>query len=321
MSAVTYKTICVEVELNFDPAGLAPTQLDFRRIVFWQNPPIPPDPGFDLSPSGVALNYGPSGLAAGGNLLVTDTENQVVHAYDFETGARIPWPQTPPVPPTDPLWAGWSVNPNADEPEDIVYVPTRDQFYIVQEDESGTYGGYRIAVFQPDGTFVSSFPVDGSPGGPKGLAYLEDTATFPCAIRAAGGTVVLSWDNEGPGLEGFNLDGTSLMFEPLPSAPPLDPGNQALAIESLSVDPASGRFFLVQQGDVTDDNYLYILTPVWGDLDGDGVVTPFDLAMLYGCVSGPDLVLAPACLPVDGDCDTDADLADVALFQSRYRPS
>ena len=53
MSALSYKSIGVIVNVEFDPNG-APAGLAYDRTLFWQDPPLPGNPGFDLSPSGVA---------------------------------------------------------------------------------------------------------------------------------------------------------------------------------------------------------------------------------------------------------------------------
>ncbi len=323
MSVVTYKTICVEAELVTDAQTGQITGLEFVRLVFWQDPPIPPDPGYDLSPSGLAINTGETGLGAGGNLVVSDTENQIVHGYDFETGEPIPW-WDPPLDPNDPLHDGWSVLPEAYEPEDVVYVPERDQFYLVQEDDVGTYGGFRLVVFDPDGTYDAEGSWDTpSPAGgkPKGLAYMPDVDALPAMFHGAGGALLLTWDDEGPALDVYDLDGNLLAYEPLDAEVQqiLDPGQQTIAIESCAVDPETGRLFLVQQGDVTLDNYLFVLTPlVVGDMDCDGDVDFDDIAPFVLALGGEAGYQAgyPHCRWLNADANGDGTVTfdDIAPF-------
>jgi hypothetical protein len=339
MSTLTYKSIAVVCDLEFDADGKV-NGLAFNRILFWQDPPIPPAPGFDLSPSGLAVNTGPTGFAAGGNLLVTDTQNAIVHFYNIldpnpsadpddpddpnRFGFRIE--VNPEFPSTDPEYGGLTIQPDADEPEDIVYVPERDEIYIIQEDETGSFGGFELVSFTPNVEFVSDVNIAGnSTGKPKGLAYLPDRCAYPPLLRGLGGSLMVSWDDDGPSLELFDLDGASTFFEPLdvPAAAAIDPGSQVLNVESVMSDPESGRLFLVQQGDLTQDNFLWVLEPrPQPDVNVDGFVNGQDFAELPPCHGGPDAVAEPECPPLafttfDVDCDGDVDLVDAAVFQQR----
>jgi len=55
-----------------------------------------------------------------------------------------------------------------------------------------------------------------------------------------------------------------------------------------------------------------------GDLDQDCDVDFDDGLIMFGCLSGPDVTVAPACLAADLDADNDADLRDFELFQRLF---
>lgn len=57
------------------------------------------------------------------------------------------------------------------------------------------------------------------------------------------------------------------------------------------------------------------------DLNGDGHVDSGDLAYLATCLQGPQVAVGADCAHADLDGDEDADLADVALFQTWYAPT
>jgi len=55
-----------------------------------------------------------------------------------------------------------------------------------------------------------------------------------------------------------------------------------------------------------------------GDIDGDRVPGAADAAALLECVNGPNVAVGPRCSTFDFAGDDDADLADVATFQTSF---
>ncbi|HEY3243701.1 MAG TPA: dockerin type I domain-containing protein, partial [Phycisphaerae bacterium] len=62
-------------------------------------------------------------------------------------------------------------------------------------------------------------------------------------------------------------------------------------------------------------------SPALGDLNGDGAVSLSDVAQLTGCLDGPGAGLGAGCECADADADGDVDLADTAVFQTRFAGS
>ncbi len=66
-------------------------------------------------------------------------------------------------------------------------------------------------------------------------------------------------------------------------------------------------------------DHMFVRSATWiGDLNGDGYLDELDFALLAGCLAGPDVAYAPACLLADMDQESDVDLADLALFQDKF---
>jgi hypothetical protein len=55
-----------------------------------------------------------------------------------------------------------------------------------------------------------------------------------------------------------------------------------------------------------------------GDMTGDGIVGPADVAAFTDCLAGPGTPLDTLCGTADADADGDGDLLDAALFQITY---
>jgi hypothetical protein len=60
-----------------------------------------------------------------------------------------------------------------------------------------------------------------------------------------------------------------------------------------------------------------VLSPAFGDYDGDGDVDGEDFAWMPGCLTGPDAgPVEIGCEAFDFDVDGDVDLGDFAAFQA-----
>ncbi len=62
-----------------------------------------------------------------------------------------------------------------------------------------------------------------------------------------------------------------------------------------------------------------MLSPAFGDFDGDGEVDLEDFARMPDCLTGPDLgPVEIGCEAFDFDTDGDVDVGDFAAFQAVY---
>jgi|GEM_PF-1032822 len=236
--------------------------------------------GYELSPSGLTINTGSVGIGAGGNLIVGSSEDNL-RAYSLSASTlgqplAVQFGQI-----CQPSAASCALDLSGvlSDVEDVTYAPgaggTGAVFVLSQEFPD------RVLRLNDDGTVdnAGSFNVGGDIANPpaanpnptpKGLSYLADSPAFPAMIRRPGGTLIVGLDDDGPGLQVFDLSGNLLAYESLtadgtPGGTSLLPlGNCAeqLIIESLASDPATGRLFLFNQGDGLTCNELLILTPV-----------------------------------------------------------
>ncbi|MFG0318037.1 MAG: hypothetical protein ACF8XB_12245 [Planctomycetota bacterium JB042] len=259
---VTYSNWVVEVSIDRNAAG-AITGLSFVRIAALNDMNLTPAPNdFDLDPGGLTINTGSVGIGANGGLVVANTETEELNAYDI-SGAT----------PTQTTTGGFGIDPPNDGLEDIVYHD--GVFYTIHEDI--TFNGLSIEKFGPTGTHLGFFPIAGAvdahqQGAPKGLTLLADVDTFPRAFQGEGGVLLVTLDDNHPGLQAFDLDGNLVGYEPLTvndvpfGAPLLDPGlvlgaPHVLQLESCASLPEDGTIVLVQQGSDNEANHIYFLVP------------------------------------------------------------
>jgi len=276
-SLLSYKNWVIEAEMTRDSAGKI-NGLRYVRTVVVNDPGTPSLGGFDLSPCGVTINTGASGLGANGNLMIGDSDSNGVWGYSLATGAQ------------GSYFTGGTANDSFD---DLVYVPTNDRLYTLNED------GFALVSFTTSGTAVSSTPIPGlkainpawTAGSPKGMVFLPDVPTVPAAIRATGGSILVTLDDNNPGLQVYNLAGGVLATAPLTDnpggfgTPLLDRGpvcGNPLQLEAAAFNAANGTIFLINESEFFDCANFYVLTPVaagcQADFNGDGFLdfTDFD---------------------------------------------
>lgn len=238
----SYANFVVEARVVTDASGNV-TGLAYVRTVVTNDVNLP---GFsyDLDPSGITV--GPNG-----SLLVADSENEFVRPFDLATGAS--------------LGGEFATTPWNDELEDLVFL--NGELFTVRESQP-----YSLIVFDGAGTFSRAITIaqDLNPtiqSAAKGIAHVADVPTAPAFLRGHGDVFLLAIDDNHPGLQAVTSSGVELGWFPLtqdgtPSSPSiLDSGAQALQLESIGFDPATGRLFLVQQGSGVFDNALWVLTP------------------------------------------------------------
>lgn len=250
----TYKNMVVEATVTENPLGQV-TGLTFSRVVVVNDTNITPFPNdFDLDPAGITLNLSSTGLGAGGQVVVADSNAERLVAYDFQTGQLLP--------------GIFSLLPFNDNTEDVLFHDGK--FYTVHEDQTPVLS---IEVFDTLGNHVQTIPIaaDANPnalGSPKGIALIPSGSRLPPELAGHGDLLMIALDDNGPALQFFDLQGNEVGYFPLtidgtPSgAPILDSGSQTLQIESVTFDPITGRIFLTQQGSGVTDNYVWVLSPL-----------------------------------------------------------
>jgi hypothetical protein len=288
----TYKNFIVEGRFETDDAG-AITGMTYVRTIVTIGPEPAPG-GYDLDPSGVTFNTGPNGLAAGGDLLVSCVEDSIgerIRGFDFATGDQFEWPVgSGCLTQENGTFCGISVIENNLDAEDLVYVPTRDLIYTVDQGNPPD-ASHEVEIYTTDGVNVGNFPIGPEvvpgAGESKGITYLPDVDTYPELFRGKGGIVIVALDDKGPGLQAFDLDGKLVANEPLvvKGQVIVDPDSQLqspLQLESVGTDPATGRLFLINQSSGFADAFIYVLTPVGAgcaaDFNGDGTVNSTDVS-------------------------------------------
>jgi hypothetical protein len=308
---LSYKNWVVEVQLVRDSSGKV-TGLQYVRTVVINDPIDPNFGGFDLSPCGVTINTSTTGLGANGNLIIGDSEANRAVGYTLATGVQLG------------DWTGGIENPSWD---DLAFVPTNSRVYTINED------GFALVSYTTAGSFIASTPIPGLtalnptaiPGSPKGMTFIADTATAPAAIRRPGGTILVTLDDNNPGLQVFDLTGAVIATAPLTDNPViggvslLDQGagcTARLQLESAAYDAATGTIFLINEGNFTSCSGFYILTPLPScdaDFNGDGSVDFFDYLDFVAAFDAED---ASADFNNDGSIDFFDYLDFVAAFDA-----
>lgn len=298
------------VELSFNPSGSETDGFSLTRVIATQDELRE---GWDLDPSGLSINTGDNGLGAGGNILVSNSQTERTMAYTLDTGDLMEFPVGSGCLDEDNgRRCGWNVDPINANYEDLTYVPSRDQVYTVDQT-----GPFEVDVFEIDGDYVSTFEVgQGSTGAPKGITFLPESKAYPALFKGKGGVILVALDDDGPGLQAFDLDGNEIKLEHLDNGSgeaPWDTGDcsNALQIESVTSDPKTGRIMLVQQSDFLDCGKVYVLTPVKkGDMNCDGSVDFDDIDPFVLALTSPAEYQAayPNCDILNGDFDEGGDV-------------
>ena len=312
------KNWVIEVEITRDGDGKY-NGLAYSKTILINDPIDPAFGGFDLSPCGITFNTSSTGLAANNNLLIGDSEANGVAGYSFSTGVQL---------------GSWSGGSDNDSFDDLAYAPTNDRVYTINEDGLAlvsftTNGGFLASTNMPGLTVLNAAAV---PGSPKGMVYLPDSASVPESIRATGGSLLVTLDDNNPGLQVFDLAGNVLDTEPLTDEP-IFGGNalidlgascgSPLQLESCAFDASTGTLFLINEGSFTSCSGFFILTPVVacpGDLNNDGFVDDLDFvffASAYNVLDCSDPAMPAGC-PADLNADEFVDDADFVIFAAAY---
>jgi hypothetical protein len=263
----SYKNQVIEAALQVSPAGIVTGFSYVRHLHINDNAPVASgglgDP-FSTKPRGVTVNVGTSGLGAGGNVIIADAVAEYAREISFVNGGL-----------TGNLF---SVFPPNDDFEDLVFAQDAQGgglFYTVRQKSP-----HSVNVFTANGSLVNTWFVgpNGTPaqtGEPKGIAWLPESAALPDSLQGLGGVILVALDDLGPALAAYRMDGTAISIESIVH-PLLNPGNQiSLQIEAVTFDPQTGRLFLFQQGQLGNDNFVYVLSP---DCNGNGIADPADIA-------------------------------------------
>jgi|GEM_PF-4953489 len=283
------------------------TGIEFDRVIAFVDEFM----DFDLNVSGVTVNTSDTGLGANGNLIVS-SGNELIYGFDLATGS---------VQETTPgcvgEGCGIAVDPPNSDCEDVAFIPSRNEIFTVRQDDPPFYG---VVRFDRDGNELGEFPVGSAanpavPGEPKGVTYLADSSSNPFGEEA----IIVTMDDQGPGLHAFDLDGSELGYEPLTDTagmPLLEVDGFVLQLESIGYDAATGTLFLTNQGDSFTQNFLWVLEPQGGapcraDIDGDGSLTIFDFLAFQNLFDSGDLA-------ADFDGDGSLTLFDFLAFQNEF---
>ena len=266
------------IEFELIEVGGQITGLQFHRTLVVSDFQVN---GYELAPSGLTINTGNAGVGAGGNLVVGTSEENL-RAFSLQAGSV--GQLLPALPGQVCTPSGFSCQLDltglVTDVEDVTYVPGFNQragaLYALNQEFPD-----RVLRIDADGTVnqAGSFNVGGDIANPpaanpnptpKGLSYLADSSQFPASIRRPGGTIIVALDDDGPGLQVFDLSGNLVGYESLTvdgtptGASRISTGtcSVTLLIESLAVDPVTGRIFLFNQGDGLVCNLLFVLSPV-----------------------------------------------------------
>lgn len=302
----TYANFLLEIQVNSDALGNV-TGFSYVRTVVENDPALLGSP-FDLRTEGLAINSASFGVGANGNIVVADSSASIVRGYDLATGALLPY---------GPGGVGLPLSPFSGNLSDLTFVPNANpalsRIYAIDE------GAPAMRSWLPDGAGALSFPIAGAAnpavgaGDAKGLAYLDESPAWPPAMRASGGSLLVSMGDVRAGLQIFRLDGTEIGWEPVDNTllPTSGPSIQP-KIEAIATDPSTGRLFCFMEKGSLIDNWLWVLTPdcngndvadaldlasgLAPDLDGDGVLDTCSSAGTSFCAGdGVDATVTTAC--------------------------
>ena len=270
--ANSYKNYVIEVKLTTTTDGL-PSGFSFVRTVLTNDATRD---GYDLNPTGVAINTDDSGIAANGNLAVV-SNNSKLRPFYLATGATIP---------NDDFPGGYSLSPPNSSTQDVVYVPLRRSFFTLWPNPVSA-----VTIFGRDGLIGPAFYAGanaqaGTLGQPAGIAYLDPSGRYPRLFGSRGG-ILVTLDERGPALESYTIDGSPVRREYL--SPTLQPGavtlplmspGAPLRLEGLAADPATGNIYLFNRGAVTGGTCAFILVPIPkpcpADVNLDGFIDFYD---------------------------------------------
>jgi hypothetical protein len=294
------KNQVIEARLTFSGPNI--TGLEYVRTLVTSDP-TPPD-FFNLDVAGVTINPTSTGRGAGGNLVLSTSEGflEFFGVQPSNLGQQLGAP-------VSLAGAGLAV-----DCEDLVFVPafgvreaafyTMNQEFPSQAVRVEIDGTIKAQSALPPGikaVFPIAADVPNGPGPlmPKGMTYIPDAPNFPASIRIPGGVLIVACDNDLPGLQAFDFDGNLVGYAPLtadgtsegPSLLPLGDCFNQIQIESMSVDPATGRLFLTNQGSGDTCNIIWILTPLPSGCNPADIADNGSNAGSDGCVDNGDFSL------------------------------
>jgi hypothetical protein len=286
--------------------------------------------GYDLNPTGVTWNPSNRGLGAGGNVVVAWGDGRLLgfSADPAQQGVQLDFPVGSGCGTVGGIECSLDLTSRNNNLEDVVFAPVGDHgaFFTINQDQPTVERWDALT-----GAFVGEFPIGFAlPGGTplfdaKGITYSTNSDRLPAALQRPDGVLIVAFDDGFPGLQAFALDGTLLGTEVLTvdgtaggiARLDVDGCPEQLHLESLSVDPATGRLFLSNQGSLTLCNYLWVLTPVThscgtcapcaADFNQDGGVDGADVASFF-----PEWENSGGCADVNQDGGVDG--ADIEAF-------
>jgi hypothetical protein len=322
---VSFDHYIVAVDLNTDVDGNITGIAWNRTLVVTDSALLASNTPWTAAPRGLTINTGTTGLGAGGNIVVSRAR-----AFAFSTTAANPAVSLIP-------GGDFAMSPNANN-EDMAFVASRNEFWSVWQPAS------RIVRHTTTGTFAGDFVFSGArdlslvANNGKGITFVPaGAANMPPALQGPNGVVIVGLDDLQPGLEVYRVgvgadpastfvareklttddigggDGSNSLLD-------MNACGLPLQIESLTVDPVTGRIFLTNQGDNFDCNWLFILTPVVGtscpacpaDFDGNGEIEPIDVRAFFTAFRDEN-----ACADIDGNGELEP--LDVRAFFGIFR--
>lgn len=251
---------------------------------------------YDPDPGGVTVNTGTTGVGAGGEIVVSGNEG-FLYAFGYQAtnfGQLLEYPVGSGC---NPAVGACNLNVSATNinVEDVAFIPGSgarpDQLFLINQDLDGTDGS-GIERRSTSGVILDTFLTGGGANPTitgaiaKGIAYTADSPKLPAAVRRPEGVVLVSYDRVFPALQVFDLDGNVLGTEILtvtgtavgPFRLDMTGCLQRPHLESVAIDPQTGRIFLVNQGTFLTCNYMWVLTPACvADFDGVDCVTVADI--------------------------------------------